>query len=140
MGSRLKYFEGTMPRPVAIKRDAGQEEAVKQWIKAVLGEWPEDLLYEDALKNGIILCRFMNKLSDGSVKKIYTTGSNFKMMENITSLHAAFLVYGVDQVDIFQTNDLFEKRDLGAVTNTMFALDRAIGKQHPEWTGPRLGQ
>ena len=31
------------------------------------------------------------------------------------------------QVDVFQTNDLFEKRDLGAVTNTMFALDRAVG-------------
>ena len=36
--------------------------------------------------------------------------------------------YGVDKVDIFQTNDLFEKKDLGAVTNTMFALDRAVCK------------
>ena len=34
--------------------------------------------------------------------------------------------YGVDKGDIFQTNDLFERKDLGAVTNTIFALDRAV--------------
>ena len=34
--------------------------------------------------------------------------------------------YGVDKVDIFQTNDLAEKRDMGSVTNTMFALGRAV--------------
>ena len=36
------------------------------------------------------------------------------------------LKYGVDKADIFQTNDLFERKDLGAVTNTIFALDRAV--------------
>ena len=36
--------------------------------------------------------------------------------------------YGVDEADIFQSNDLAEKRDLGAVTNTMFALGRAVSK------------
>ena len=30
------------------------------------------------------------------------------------------------EADISQTNDLFEKKDLGAVTNTLFALDRAV--------------
>ena len=29
-------------------------------------------------------------------------------------------------MDIFQTNDLSEKRDMGSVTNTMFALGRAV--------------
>ena len=68
--------------------------------------------------------------------------------------------YGVDKADIFQTNDLFERKDLGAVTNTIFALDRAVKPltfracclqsnknkieiyikvgRHPEWTGARL--
>ena len=39
------------------------------------------------------------------------------------------LEYGVDKADIFQTNDLFERKDLGAVTNTIFALDRAVAYQ-----------
>jgi hypothetical protein len=32
----------------------------------------------------------------------------------------------VDKEDIFQTNDLFEKKDTAAVTNTIYALGRAV--------------
>ncbi len=39
--------------------------------------------YDDSLKNGVILCNLVNKLSPGIVQKINTTGSNFKMMENV---------------------------------------------------------
>jgi len=127
-----------MPRPVALKRDADQEQSVQIWIQNLLGEkWPVDTLYEEALKDGIMLAKVMNILVPGSIPKIKTKGSNFKMMENINMIQKAMVEYGVAQSDIFQTNDLWEKRDLGAVTNTLFALDRAVGK-HTEWTGPRL--
>ena len=55
------------------------------------------------------------------IDKLYTLLCRFQ---------AALIKYGVDKEDIFQTNDLFEKKDLGAVTNTMFALDRAVSRQH----------
>jgi len=128
-----------MPRPVAIKRDAGQELEVQKWMCDVLGQPGlfDEAPYEDVLKSGIVLCHLMNKICPGSIKKINETGSNFKMMENITKFHEAIIKYGVDKVDIFQTNDLAERRDLGAVTNTMFALGRAMLK-HPEWNGPQL--
>jgi len=128
-----------MPRPVAIKRDAGQELLVQNWICDVLGQpgMFEDVPYEDVLKSGIVICHLMNKICPGSIKKINEKGSNFKMMENITNFHEALIKYGVDQCDIFQTNDLAEKRDMGSVTNTMFALGRAMLK-HPEWNGPVL--
>lgn len=128
-----------MPRPVACKRDAGQELEVQRWISAVLEEPSlfQDAPYEEVLKNGVILCRLINKLSPGSVNKINETGANFKMMENLTKFQQALKKYGVDKVDIFQTNDLFERRDLATVTNTMFALGRAVLK-HPEWNGPLL--
>merc|ERR1712107_833733 len=79
----------------------------------------------------------LNTICPGSIKKINTQGAGFKLMENIAVLQTAMLEYGVDKADIFQTNDLFERKDLGAVTNTIFALDRAVGR-HPEWTGARL--
>jgi len=128
-----------MPRPVAIKRDAGQELQVQKWICEVLGQpgMFDKVPYEDVLKNGVVLCQVMNKICPGSIKKINESGSNFKMMENISKFHEALIKYGVDKVDIFQTNDLAEKRDMGSVTNTMFALGRAMLK-HPEWTGPQL--
>lgn len=46
--------------------------------------------------------------------------------------------YGVPDIDVFQTVDLWEKKDVAGVTNTLFALGRACYK-HPEWTGPFLG-
>merc|ERR1712055_980158 len=128
-----------MPRPVALKRDAGQELLVQKWISEVLGQPDlfEDALYEEVLKSGIIICHLMNKINPGCIRKINEKGSNFKMMENISKFHEACKDYGVDEADIFQTNDLAEKRDMGSVTNTMFALGRAMQK-HPEWNGPQL--
>ena len=46
--------------------------------------------------------------------------------------------YGVAKEDLFQTNDLSEKKDIANVTNTLCALGRAVYK-HPEWNGPYLG-
>ena len=66
------------------------------------------LLIQNTLKLAKILCN-MSELS-------------------IDRFHEAIIKYGVDKVDIFQTNDLAERRDLGAVTNTMFALGRAVSK------------
>ena len=39
--------------------------------------------FEDVLKDGVVLCQLMNKISPGSIKKIQTRGTNFQLMENI---------------------------------------------------------
>ena len=39
---------------------------------------------------------------------------------------AALVKYGVGKADIFQTNDLSEKKDVANVTNTLYALGRAV--------------
>lgn len=64
-------------------RNKEQEEEVLTWISAVLGEPLPKGDYEDILKNGVILCKLINKLSPGSVKKIQEKGTNFQLMENI---------------------------------------------------------
>ena len=40
--------------------------------------------YSQVLKNGVVLCQLMNKISPGSVKKFKTSGPAFLLMENIS--------------------------------------------------------
>ncbi|XP_037082557.1 muscle-specific protein 20-like [Pollicipes pollicipes] len=121
------------------RRDPGVEAEVQQWIETVTGEkWPAGQDYSVTLRDGQVLCKLMNKLPPGSIKKINTTGTSFKFMENINNFQKAMLAYGCSDLDIFQTTDLFDKKDIPAVTNSIFALGRQT-YHHPEWRGPWLG-
>lgn len=39
--------------------------------------------YEDALRDGVLLCKLMNKLQPGLITKINTSGGDYKMMDNL---------------------------------------------------------
>lgn len=112
---------------LAGKRNAEQEKEAQEWIETVLGQkFPPGESYEDALKDGIILCKLMNKVKPGSVPKINTSGASFKMMENINVFQKALKEYGVADIDVFQTVDLWEQKDISQVTMTLFALGREV--------------
>ncbi|CAB3368225.1 Hypothetical predicted protein [Cloeon dipterum] len=125
---------------LAGKRDAEQEKEAMEWIESVLGEklFNRGESYEDVLRDGQVLCRLMNKIQPGSVAKINKSGGQFKMMENINLFQQALKSYGVADLDVFQTVDLYEKKDIAQVTTTLFALGRTTYR-HPEWQGPYLG-
>jgi len=119
-------------------RNKEQEAEVLAWIEGVIGEKLPSGNYEDILKDGVVLCQLANKLVPGSVKKIQTKGTNFQLMENVQRFQAAIKAYGVPQEEIFQTADLFERRNIPQVTLCLYALGR-ITQKHPEYTGPSLG-
>ncbi|XP_004929461.1 myophilin [Bombyx mori] len=119
-------------------RNKDQEQEVLTWISDVLGEPLPNGAYEDVLRDGVILCKLANKLAPGSVKKIQEKGTNFQLMENIQRFQAAIKKYGVPEEEIFQTADLFERRNIPQVTLCLYALGR-ITQKHPEFTGPQLG-
>ena len=68
----------------------------------------------------------MNKLKPGSIPKINTTGGQFKMMENINKFQQAIRAYGVPDIDVFQTVDLYERRNIPQVTQSICALGRTV--------------
>nr|ABR27860.1 calponin [Triatoma infestans] len=132
-------LERAIRAKIAGKRNPEQEKEAQEWIETILGEkFPPAILFEDHLKDGQVLCQLMNKLKPGSCPKINSSGGQFKMMENINSFLKALTDYGVADVDLFQTVDLWEKKDIAQVTTTLFALGRSTYK-HPEWPGPYLG-
>ena len=70
--------------------------------------------------------RMINKIVPGSVKRIAKKGSNFQLMENIAAYQKAVKKYGVPQEEIFQTADLFEKRNIKQVVMHIHALGRIV--------------
>ncbi|KAJ8919062.1 hypothetical protein NQ315_016969, partial [Exocentrus adspersus] len=124
---------------VAGKRDPVQEQEAQAWIEAVTGQrFPPGVPYEDVLRDGILLCLLMNRLAPGIISKINTSGGDYKFMDNLNQFQRACIRYGVPDVDLFQTTDLWDKKNIALVTTTIFAIGRTAYK-HPEWRGPYLG-
>jgi hypothetical protein len=43
---------------MAAKRDSNLDAEAQSWVEAVIGEkFPSNLSYDDALKDGVILCK-----------------------------------------------------------------------------------
>ena len=68
----------------------------------------------------------MNKLKPGSVKKITKSGGGFALRENVSQFLTAAKAYGVPDNELFQTVDLFEKKNISQVTMTLHALGRYV--------------
>lgn len=70
---------------VAGKRDLEQEAEAQRWVETVVGEkFPANSDYETSLRDGIILCKLMNRLAPGIVPRINVSGGDYKMMDNIS--------------------------------------------------------
>lgn len=124
---------------VCFKRDKELEAQALDWIEANLGE-PVDRKtpYEDVLRDGIILCNLMNKLMPGCIKKIDKKGGGFALMQNIERFQEAAKKYGVPVNEVFQTVDLWERKNIPQVTLCIHALGR-VAQTRPDYTGPVLG-
>ncbi|KAH7937733.1 hypothetical protein HPB49_015117 [Dermacentor silvarum] len=123
---------------IASKRDTELESQILDWIEEVLEQRLPQGPYEEVLRDGVVLCKLMNALNPGSIPKINTTGGQFKKMENIVMFQNAAKEWGVPEIDVFQTVDLWERRNIPQVSQCILALGRAC-YLHPEYQGPCLG-
>lgn len=92
----------------------------------VLGEQPSSNDFATALKDGTVLCRFVNKITPNAVKKINKPMGSFQCMENLTAFNDAIKKLGVNVEDTFQSVDLYEKKNIGTVVNTLQALGSQV--------------
>ncbi|XP_029304653.1 transgelin-like [Cottoperca gobio] len=111
------------------KYDPELEERLVEWIVAQCGSGvdkpePGKTEFQNWLKNGCVLCDFINSLygSNKPIKSIKSTSMAFKQMEQISMFLKAAEDYGITKTDMFQTVDLFEGKDLAAVQRTLMAL------------------
>ncbi|XP_035212294.1 muscle-specific protein 20-like [Stegodyphus dumicola] len=93
--------------------------------------------FADVLKDGTALCTLINKLLPGAVPKINTMKAPFKERENLEMFLKGCEAYGLKRHDLFQVNDLYERKNLYTVVNCIFALGGMAKKKGYE--GPTIG-
>ncbi|XP_063039905.1 calponin-1-like isoform X1 [Engraulis encrasicolus] len=106
---------------LAGKYDPEVEDALRLWIGEITGETLPDN-FMAGLKDGVLLCKLINVLHPGSVKKINTGTQNWHQLENIGHFIRAITDYGLKPVDLFESNDLFENTNHTQVQSTLIAL------------------
>jgi len=123
----------------AAKFDAASTNEAFNWMKAVLSfrdsdnqeaisgltkvEKMDDV--KDMLKDGKILCKVINVMYPGAVKKINESKMAFKQMENIGFFLTACEEHAkMKKSDLFQTVDLYEASNIPGVISSIYALGR----------------
>ncbi|KAG6833014.1 hypothetical protein H0H87_012600 [Tephrocybe sp. NHM501043] len=88
----------------------------------------ERRLFTDALRDGYVLCQFMNKLRSASIVKPDTRDDGVLRTSNITKFLAACSSYGLPEEDVFLHDDLIEAtgESLARVARTIIALVKFV--------------
>jgi len=115
-----------------VFEDADDQDAVARIPKQITSSGD----VHKALKDGQVLCKLVNIIRPGSVKKINTSAMVFKEMENINQFLKACEDLGCKKLDLFQTVDLHESGNIPQVINGIIALGR---KAQTVYDGPALG-
>lgn len=125
-------LSASVARKIMAKRDPGLEAAALQWIFTILQEPIPQAQFGDILRDGQVLCRFMNACAPGIVRKINRGPGHFQLMENINNFQVASKQLGCNEVDLFQTIDLWEQRNLAQVIVCLQALGSRLQLMRPD--------
>ncbi|CUM68017.1 uncharacterized protein PRCAT00005732001 [Priceomyces carsonii] len=130
------------------------EDEVKSYIQNILNV-PEKVILEyekrdmdlvDMLKDGELLCNLgsLTQIPENPCTKYKNSKMSFVQMENISFFLSLCHLIGVAQDEIFQTVDLFERKDPYQVVVTIIAFSRVAHKinplKFPIIIGPRVSK
>ncbi|TID30918.1 hypothetical protein CANINC_000510 [Pichia inconspicua] len=110
------------------------QKEVKVWITDILGNEinlnyfnSSDLM--DSLKDGVILCQLINKIFGNETVKYKDSKIAFMQMENIEKFLRFCQIKGIQHDELFQTVDLFEKKDPYQVIMGLQSFSRMVYKE-----------
>ena len=134
-------FAAEAQKKIMSKYSEDQAAEALEWIKVVTGEnintsGDMDNLHE-TLKDGVLLCKLINQLKPGTIKKVNVTTMAFKCMENIGGFLDAAIAMGVPAQESFQTVDLWERQNLNSVVICLQSLGRKASLFGKPSIGPK---
>ncbi|KAJ6242839.1 muscle-specific protein [Anaeramoeba flamelloides] len=112
------------------------EQQALNWIMDITGESGFEKTAD--LKNGVALCKLVNAIKPGSVRRINNSKFPFKMMENVNNFLLACEKLGVPKHDLFMTVDLYEEKNIPLVIGSIHSLGSAAQKVDG-FEGPYIG-
>lgn len=113
-----------------------------EWVQNITGEpintnGDMDNFYE-VLRDGVILCKLVNAIKPGSIKKINESKMAFKCMENLNVFVSSIMKeFAVPNQETFQSVDLWERQNLNAVVICLQSLGRKAGQYGKPTIGPK---
>ena len=115
------------------------EQGAKNWICDLL---EDQTLFQteslaNRLKSGEILCKCINKIQPDTIPKINTTKFNYAHMENIGNYIKACISLGLPKTDLFDTPDLYDKKNMNVVINNIHLLAHHVAKSK-DYCGPKI--
>lgn len=118
------------------QRLKGENEA-REWIENVTQlSIDGDLM--DSVTSGRVLCKLVNAIKPGTIKKIHETPNTpIMQMQNISSFLHGCEILGVRKSDLFDATDLFQKKNATGVISTIHALGR-VSQNVKGFKGPYL--
>ncbi|CAH1983871.1 unnamed protein product [Acanthoscelides obtectus] len=134
-------FAAEAQRKVNAKYSEDLASECLQWINTITNDnhptsGDMDNFYE-VLKDGTVLCKLVNTIKPGIVKKVNTSTMAFKCMENINAFLEAVRELGVPAQETFQTVDLWERQNLNSVVICLQSLGRKADKYGFQGIGPK---
>jgi len=102
--------------------DEQAERDALDWIEAVTQEQVDHLWLH--LKSGRVLCKMINKIRPGTIKKINKQKIPMLERENIQHFLKGVQAFGVLSSELFSVDELYKATDLNAVLKTIYALER----------------
>jgi len=110
------------------KQTSKLEEPVMQWIHTMIGTPKGSIPAQPAaeqLRDGVLLCKLINMLKLGSVRKFNTSPTDdTAARENVTLFLKAALALNVDEWDLFTPDDLLKGTGIAAVLSSLDLLHR----------------
>jgi len=117
--------------------DPELEHKIKDWCEAVVGEHLPSENFQVALKDGVFLCKLINKIKPGLVPQRKPSKIAYVCMETIGMFLEGCSKIGLKPLDCFMSVDLWEGTNMNAVLDCIKALGR-VSKNIPEYRGPQL--
>jgi len=122
-------IDAEIQRKLNLKFDSGKEASARAWLEKILDAKFEEKTLHEALKSGVRLCQALNKIiATKPIKEVSQSKFAAQQRENISKYINACKLIAMNKSEIFETEDLFDARNMVQVIENLYALSRRAGK------------